>query len=331
MKWLLLAFVATAGIVAGHRVKLSYPDHFPEPVFDFKQNKLTEEKIALGRELFYDPALSNDGTISCASCHSPYNAFAHTDHSLSHGIGDSIGRRNAPALFNLAWKDYFMWDGRIDDLDKQALAPLTHPREMAMDLNRLSAKISNDNRYRALFRLAFGDDRISAERIAQALAGFELTLISANSKYDAVRQGKAAFTDQEQRGYEIYDKTCSLCHVEPLFTNNQLMNIALPENPQLNDKGMYEDTKDPEDIGYFMTPSLRNLSYTFPYMHDGRYKKLGEVIDYYKSVALKDSVDRRLTFLWQLSDNEEVDLISFLRTLNDSSFVFNKLHHYPAK
>jgi cytochrome c peroxidase len=126
------------------------PEYFPEPVYNFAQNPLENSKIELGRVLFYDPILSNNNTISCASCHSPYNAFAHTDHDLSHGIFDSIGNRNAPALFNLAWQQSFMWDGAINHLDMQALAPISHPKEMASNITELILKLSAQTNYKKL-------------------------------------------------------------------------------------------------------------------------------------------------------------------------------------
>jgi len=146
---------------------LAYPDYFPAPVYDLDKNPLSKEKIALGQALFYDPLLSKNKTISCASCHSPFNAFAHTDHELSHGIDDQIGTRNAPALFNLAWQKKFMWDGAVNHLDVQALAPLSHPLEMNEDLVSVVQKLQNHAQYPSLFFEAFQDSIITGEHFSK--------------------------------------------------------------------------------------------------------------------------------------------------------------------
>ncbi|MFM7725598.1 MAG: cytochrome-c peroxidase, partial [Flavobacteriales bacterium] len=140
------------------------PSGWPVPVYDFSKNPPTASSVQLGRQLFYDPALSADGKVSCASCHSPFSAFAHNDHALSHGIHDSIGTRNAPALFNLAWRNSFMWDGAIHHLDMQALAPISHPAEMGSDLKTVVDKLSRSNTYRGRFNDAFGDSIVTGER-----------------------------------------------------------------------------------------------------------------------------------------------------------------------
>jgi cytochrome c peroxidase len=211
------------------------PDYFPKPVYDFQQNPLDSNKIELGRTLFYDPILSADNTISCASCHSPFNAFAHTDHDLSHGIFDSIGNRNAPALFNLAWQKTFMWDGAINHLDMQALAPISHPSEMGSNINEVIKKLNESKAYKELFLNAFQDSTISTSKILKALSQFQLTLVSANAKYDRVKMGKEVFTEQEKNGYQLFKKNCASCHSEPLFSNYNFENNGLPIDPTLND------------------------------------------------------------------------------------------------
>ena len=158
------------------------PDYFPKPVYDFQQNPLDSSKILLGRSLFYDPILSANNTISCASCHSPFNAFAHTDHDLSHGIFDSIGNRNAPALFNLAWQKMFMWDGAINHLDMQALAPISHKSEMGSNINEVIKKLDKSLAYKDLFLYAFQDSTISTAKILKALSQFQLTLVFSKCK-----------------------------------------------------------------------------------------------------------------------------------------------------
>ncbi|MFK7809206.1 MAG: cytochrome-c peroxidase [Saprospiraceae bacterium] len=311
---------------------LSYPDYFPDTAYDFDKSPLSATQINLGRALFYDPILSKDSTISCASCHSPYNAFAHTDHDLSHGINDKIGTRNAPALFNLAWQKSFMWDGAINHLDMQSLAPISHPDEMGEDIKNVVIKLQRKKIYPLLFEKAFGDTLITGEYILKSLAQFQLTLVSANAKYDAVKNGETEFTAQEKNGYELYKKNCSSCHTEPLFSTYEFANNGLPVDTTLNDFGKIKITQFPTDSLLFKIPSLRNLSFTAPYMHDGRFRKLKNVIKHYN-----DNIQNHPTLSPQLekspnfSVSEQTDLITFLRTLNDKEFVFNKDNKYPIE
>lgn len=308
----------------------SYPSHFPEPSYDFTRNPLKAMVIDLGRKLFYDPLLSRDNSISCASCHSPYNAFAHTDHDLSHGIRDQIGNRNAPALFNLAWQNTFMWDGAVNHLDVQALAPITHPKEMDETLVSVIEKLNKQAAYRKAFKLAFSDSIITGERILKALSQFQLTLVSANARYDKVKSGGAVFTEQEEKGYRLFQTHCNSCHTEPLFTNGQFVSNGLPVDSTLNDAGRGGVTKRKQDSLLFKVPSLRNLSYTYPYMHDGRFKKLYQVLAHYTSGdKAQYNLDLRLRQPFLLNSVEKTDLVAFLLTLNDTSFVFNAAFRDP--
>lgn len=305
------------------------PDYFPKPVYNFEQLPLDSNKIELGRILFYDPILSKDNTISCASCHSPFNAFAHTDHDLSHGIFDSIGNRNAPALFNLAWQKTFMWDGAINHLDMQALAPISHPSEMGSNINEVIKKLNESKAYKELFLNAFQDSTISTSKILKSLSQFQLTLVSSNTKYDKVKMGKETFTEQEKNGYQLYKNNCASCHSEPFFSNYNFENNGLPIDPTLNDMGRYVITENENDKRKFKVPSLRNLSFTYPYMHDGRFMTLQEVINHYTSgIEYSETLSLQFNKSIELSSNEKVDLISFLLTLNDKDFVFNKKHQF---
>lgn len=305
------------------------PDYFPKPVYNFEHPPLDSNKIELGRILFYDPILSKDNTISCASCHSPFNAFAHTDHDLSHGIFDSIGNRNAPALFNLAWQKTFMWDGAINHLDMQALAPISHPSEMGSNINEVIKKLNESKAYKELFLNAFQDSTISTSKILKALSQFQLTLVSSNTKYDKVKMGKETFTEQEKNGYQLYKNNCASCHSEPFFSNYNFENNGLPIDPTLNDMGRYVITENENDKRKFKVPSLRNLSFTYPYMHDGRFMTLQEVINHYTSgIEHSETLSSQFNESIELSSNEKVDLISFLLTLNDKDFVFNKKHQF---
>ncbi|MBL7765518.1 MAG: c-type cytochrome [Chitinophagaceae bacterium] len=305
------------------------PAGFPKPVYDFTKNPLDSAKIELGRALFYDPILSHNLKISCASCHSPYNAFAHVDHALSHGIDDRIGKRNAPALFNLAWHNRFMWDGAIHHLDVQALAPMSHPDEMGDTLAHVIAKLQATTLYPSLYEKAFGDRNITGEHTLKAIAQFLLTLVSANSKYDSVLRHQATFTDQENNGYKLFQQHCSSCHTEPLFTNGEFESNGLPPDTFLQDKGRMAITHRKEDSLRFKVPSLRNIEFTFPYMHDGRFKQLREVLQHYSGGIQTDVHRDKLQRSIPLKDNEKVDIIAFLLTLSDRSFMFNPKFAYP--
>ncbi len=332
-----LKFIFILGMVAGCLAFLPsvnrlfwYPAYVSAPVYEFKNNPLQVPKVELGRALFFDPLLSADSTISCASCHSPYSAFAHTDHDLSHGIKDRIGTRNAPALFNLAWHPSFMWDGAVNHLDVQALAPITHPDEMGMQMQVVAARLQRSNMYPALFKKAFKDTLVTGERILKALSQFQLTLVSFQSRYDSVQLGKAKFTEQETRGYALFKTHCNGCHTEPLFTNYGFANNGLSVDTSLRDYGRWKITNNPTDSLLFKIPSLRNLSYSFPYMHDGRFKKLNQVLNHYTNgIVQHPTLSAPLQQPIVLSANEKVDVISFLLTLNDRAFVMNPAHHFP--
>lgn len=303
----------------------SYPKQWPKPVYAFRNNPLTAQKIALGRALFYDPRLSHNNSISCASCHSPYSAFTHVDHALSHGINDSIGTRNSPALMNLAWQSSFMWDGAVNHLDVQALAPLAHPKEMGSSIAELVARLRASAQYRRLFAAAYGDSIATGERTLKALSQFMLTLVSANAKYDRVQLGTDQFTAQEQNGYRLFKTHCNACHTEPLFSNYLFADNGLPIDPSLNDYGRLHITQNPTDSFKFKTPTLRNVEYSYPYMHDGRFTKLAQVIEHYsRGIRPRSSLATPLRSPIVLSSNDKVDLIAFLLTLSDREFVFDK-------
>jgi len=306
------------------------PEYFPIPVYDFSKNPLTENKILLGRTLFYEPMLSKNNTISCESCHSPFSAFTHIDHTLSHGIHDSIGTRNSPALMNLAWQKYFMWDGAVNNLDMQALAPISHPSEMGSSINEVVEKLNTSEKYRKLFYKAYGDNTATGEKTLKAISQFMLTLVSANSKYDKVMRRESNFTEQEANGYLLFKNNCASCHTEPLFTNGNFENNGLPMDLLLEDIGRMKVTSNKNDSLKFKVPSLRNIEYSYPYMHDGRFKKLSEVLNHYTNgIQPSKTLATQLKHGIQLSSNEKVDIITFLLTLSDNEFVFNPKFQYP--
>ena len=310
--------------------ELIVPSNWPKPVYDFNRNPLTSDKVLLGRVLFYDPILSKDNTISCSSCHSQYSAFTHIDHALSHGINNQIGKRNSPALMNLAWNSSFMWDGAVNHLDMQALAPMSNTVEMNETIGHVVEKLQHSPIYPKLFYNAFDDSVITGERLLKSISQFMLTLVSCHSKYDSVLQKKALFTEQEKNGYQLFKKNCSSCHKEPLFTNDQFENNGLPVDTSLKDVGRMLITQDSANYLQFRVPTLRNIQYSYPYMHDGRFGKLKQVLDHYTNGIVKyKNLSKPLMKPIALSSNEKVDLIAFLYTLSDTAFIFDKHYSYP--
>ncbi len=310
----------------------SVPTNWPKPAYDFSKNTLTPQKIELGRSLFYDPLLSKNNQISCESCHSPFTAFTHVDHDLSHGIDDRIGTRNSPALMNLAWHTSFMWDGAINHLDMQALAPISHPDEMGENIETLVKKLQHTKNYPQLFYKAFGDSIITGQHTLKALSQFMLTLVSSNAKYDSVMRKQSQFTTQEKNGYALFQKNCAACHAEPLFTNLQFENNGLAVDTTLNDYGRIRITKNKNDSLKFKVPTLRNIEFSFPYMHDGRFKTIAAVLKHYTSgVKQSHTLSVHLQKNILLSSNEKVDLTAFLLTLTDKSFLFNTKYGFPKK
>lgn len=327
--WMLFfACIAFSGIPFNDPIEI--PKHFPKPIYSFSNNPITVEKIELGRALFYDPILSKDSTISCSSCHSQYNAFAHVDHALSHGIRDQIGRRNAPALMNLAWQKLFMWDGAINHLDMQSLFPITHPKEMDENLEHVISKLQQTNIYPKLFFKSYGDTLITGEHTLKAISAFMVSLVSSHSKYDSMILKQALFIQQETKGYKLFKKHCNSCHTEPLFTNLKFENNGLPVDTTLNDFGRISITHQSTDSLKFKVPTLRNIEFTYPYMHDGRFKRLSEVINHYTSgIHNHPTLSKQLHEPINLSSNDKVDLMAFLLTLTDKRFLFDPRYGYP--
>ena len=316
-----IACFVSFAFVIGTQTLFYIPKNWPAPQYNFSKNPLSEAKIELGRKLFYDPILSRNGSISCASCHSQYTAFTHVDHALSHGIDDRVGTRNSPALMNLAWHKTFMWDGAINQLDMQALAPISHPDEMGESIANVVVKLQHSTVYPKLFFGAFNDSIITGEYTLKAISQFLLTLVSANSKYDSVMRKLSYFTVQQNSGYRLFQKNCSSCHIEPLFTNLQFENNGLPVDTTLNDFGRMKVTLNKNDSLKFKVPSLRNIEFSYPYMHDGRFKRLSDVLNYYTSgVQYSNTLSPQLKNKIKLTSNEKVDIIAFLLTLTDKEF-----------
>jgi len=306
-------------------LKFTVPKGWPRPVYDFKQNPLTKEGFELGRKLFYDGRLSADGNFPCAGCHQQFAAFATYDHSLSHGIHNSLTTRNAPGLFNLAWQKELMLDGGINHLDLQPLAPITAASEMGETIENVINKLRKDAAYRKMFKAAFGDEIINTQRMGKALSQFLVMMVSSNSKYDKVMRGEDSFNLPERLGYDMFKKKCSQCHAEPMFTDYSYRNIGLELDTTINDFGRMKITRNPADSLKFKVPSLRNVMATAPYTHDGRFFSTYDLfIHYKKSVVNMPTTDSLSRKGIPLSNFEIGQLTAFLLTLTDSSFIADK-------
>jgi len=233
---------------------------------------------------------------------------------------------------NLAWHSSFMWDGAIHHLDFQSLAPIKNHNEMDEKIGDVVLKLNQQTLYKKLFYNAYGDSLPTGEKALKSLSQFMLTLISANSKYDKVTNMQDTFTQQEQNGYMLFKKHCGSCHKEPLFTNLQFENNVLPVDTILMDKGRIRVTQNKKDSLKFNVPTLRNIEFSFPYMYDGRFKKISQVLNHYTNGVVKYSnLSPSLKQAIVLSNNEKVDLVAFLLTLTDKEFLFNKQYNYPKE
>lgn len=324
---------------------LNYPQHFPPISFPI-DNPLTVQGVELGRKLFYDPILSGDGTQACADCHKQANAF--TDPApFSTGIDGLQGNRNAMTIINLAWAPHSLfWDGRSTSLEHQALGPVVNPIEMHNTWKNASNKLKLHPQYPKLFYEAFGTANIDSNLVVKAIAQFERTLISGNSRFDRWIKQEIIPTALELQGFNLFitDRNvnagisgadCFHCHPHSngMFTDFLLHNNGLDSEP-FADKGLGEITGNPSDFGKFRTPTLRNWAFSAPYMHDSRFQTIDEVIDFYSS-GLKHSstIDPLMKNIndngVQLSPQEKQALKAFLMMLNDTSFVTNPIFSKP--
>lgn len=305
-------------------VRLVVPSNFPPPVYNFSGNPLTKEGFVLGRKLFYEPRLSRDNTISCGSCHQQFAAFAHFEHHVSHGIDGLLGNRNSPGLYNLLWQTSFMWDGGVNHIEVQPLAPIANPVEMDETMPNIIAKLKADALYRKMFADAYGDDTINSQRILRAMAQFMGMLNSYNSRYDKYIRGEAGGTmsTEELNGLSLVRQKCTPCHQEPFFTDGTFRNNGLPFNPALNDIGRMQITMSPSDSMKFKVPSLRNVGLTGLFMHDGRFTTLQQVLNHYSTGLVQSStLDPQLAGGILLTAQEKSDIVRFLQTLNDYEFI----------
>ena len=296
------------------------------------------EAFALGRALFYDPILSKDSTVACATCHQPQLAFS-DGLAQSVGVDGRRGRRSAPSLANVGFQYHgFFWDGRVATLEEQSLHPFRDSLEMDLPVGEAVNRLSQHGDYRERFTRSFGSEGIDSLRIQRALAHFERELVSSDSRYDQMVAGKINFTISELRGWAIFfdasmdvpHAECNHCHVDPLFANPQFENNGLATDG-LNDNGRSGVTGNPYDRGKFKVPSLRNVALTAPYMHDGRFETLEEVLDHYISGGHPGLTVSPNVRPLALDEYDKADLLAFLHTLTDSTFTHRSDLQDPFK
>ncbi len=339
------------GPSSGHpttAVTLEYPAYYGSPLNNQDQN-ISEEGVTLGRLLFYDEILSWDQTISCATCHQQKYSFSDST-AFSSGSFGNMTDRSSMAFSNLVWQNEFFWDGRSSTLEDQAKGPIESSSEMNLPMSLALMRLNNDNEYPGLFYEAYGDSTVSEENLLNAIAQFEKTLISDNSKFDQYRRGETILTDDEAEGLRLFTThpqalnpnpltrgaNCSDCHSLPLGIDQLYHNVGLDSIS--TDHGRENVTGSVNDRAKFKTVSLRNIELSAPYMHDGRFASLEEVLDHYsdhvKSSATLDpliaTANNNLggTQL-ELTETEKAQVIAFLKTLTDNDFITNEAFSDP--
>ncbi len=289
-------------------------------------NPITKDKVELGKLLFFDTRLSKDGTINCATCHAPEFGFAEP-RKVSTGIGGAKGGRNAPTVINSGFSFFQFWDGRAPRLEDQAKGPIANPIEMGHTLEGATKAVASVNSYKPYFKAAFGDEAVTMDRIAQAIASFERTVVSGNSAWDRYTAGhdKAALGDAAKRGLGLFEgkAKCSLCHVGFNLSDGIFHNLGVGMGAAEPDLGRFKVTGQEADKGAFKTPTLRDISKTGPYMHDGSQATLEEVVDFYnRGGEPNPTLDLKVVKLG-LSTGEKADLVAFLKSL-DGDWKFSR-------
>ncbi len=311
-------------------LEVQVPENFPPMAYNLSANPPTQKGFELGRKLFYEGRLASDGVVSCGFCHVQSFAFTHHGHTISHGVNNAAGKRNAPPIQNLAYQSRFMWDGASDLLDTQPIIPLLSEVEMNGYLPNIMQMLKSDPAYVKLFGQAFPGKPIDAEHMLKALAQFMVMVTSSNSKFDHYRRHEVDgdMTAQELNGYALFQAKCASCHDTDLFTDDSFRNNGLAVNPAVNDVGYYRLTQNQADKYKFKVPSLRNVEKSGPYMHDGRFLTLEAVLNHYSSgVVNTGTLDSQLingtTLGIALTSQEKADIIAFLKTLTDNTYLTN--------
>lgn len=308
--WTLPALLASVVVAA----ETSAPPLGLPPVPVPADNPMSPEKIALGKQLYFDGRLSADNKVSCASCHDPAKGYSNGDRFAT-GVGGKQGGRSAPTVINTAYGSLQFWDGRAKSLEDQALGPIQNPIEMNMTLDAVIKKLNGIEGYKTQFKKVFGTDGATADGIAKAIAAYERTVISGNAPYDRFKAGDTkALSEAAQRGMKLFfgKAHCSACHAGPNFTDNSFHNIGVGMDRKDFDKGRAEISKLAGDTGAFKTPTLREIARTAPYFHDGSAKTLEEVVDHYAKGGIPNEWLDEEIFNIKIAPAEKADLVKFM-------------------
>lgn len=300
------------------------PAYFPQPKYQSHIVDYTKGRFELGKKLFFDPILSTDHSTSCASCHSQTHGFADHNVRFSSGIYGRKGVRNTPSIANMIWYPSFGWDGGVNHIEIFHLTPLTNELEMGTSMEDVLNRLNHEATYRAQFEEHYGVEQISDYELFKVLTLYISQMQSYQSKYDGYRQGKVKFSSEELKGYALFKNYCAKCHTEPLFSDFTYQNNGL--DTVFADGGRGKITKDITDYGKFRVPSLRNVALTYPYMHDGRFWDLEEVLEHYSSGIKENSqnLSPKLKKDLHLTSTEKTALITFLKTLTDYALLADK-------
>jgi cytochrome c peroxidase len=325
------AFVATASLAGSLSVAVAAQPEHEFAVVHPDNNPSTPEKIALGKQLYFDPRLSEDNTISCASCHDPEKGYSNGQ-PFAEGVRKQLGGRNAPTIINSAFQKFQFWDGRAGTLEEQALGPMQNPIEMNMKLEHIIERLKSIEGYRKEFQEVFGSEP-TEENIAQAIAAYERTIISRDAPYDRYKAGdKDALSESARRGMELFfgRANCSSCHSGANFTDNAFHNIGVGMDKPMPDVGREAISHLTGDRGSFKTPTLREVARSGPYMHDGSLKTLEDVVEHYNKGGISNPwLDEEL-FELKLTDQEKQDLVTFMKEgLSSDSYPNHKPPELP--
>ena len=316
-------------IVENDTLSIEIPDYFPEVTYNFEANPPTEKGFELGKKLFYDGKLSSYGVVSCGFCHIQDFSFTHHTHIVSHGVNGALGTRNAQPLQNMIFMNEFTWDGAAESLDAQPIIPITAEVEMNESFSNIIDKLQTDKEYPQLFAEAFENGEVNTDNMLKAISQFLVMMVSADSKYDKILKNEGSqFTAEEEAGKVLFDQKCATCHAGVLFTDQSYRNNGLPIDPEYDDEGRSRVTGLQADKYKFKVPSLRNIQITYPYMHDGRFQTLAQVLDHYDSgMVVTENLDpvfqQNENLGISLTEDEKQKIIAFLETLTDDNFLLD--------
>jgi cytochrome c peroxidase len=311
---LLLACLFAASAAAQDKFELKVPLGLP-PMPERPDNPLTPAKIELGKQLYFDPRLSTDNTVSCATCHDPKKGWSNGE-QFATGVRAQQGGRNAPTIINAGYQYFQFWDGRAKHVEGQAMGPVQNPIEMDMKLDVLLAKLNQIEGYRKQFEEVFGSEKVTEDGVAKAIAAFERTVLSGNAPFDRFKAGdEDALSEAAKRGMTIFfnKAQCSGCHTGPNFTDGGFHNLGVGMDKESPDVGRQAISNLLGDRGSFKTPTLREIARTAPYMHDGSHKTLEEVVEFYNQGGIKNPQQDEAIFPLKLSEEQKADLIAFLK------------------